>query len=151
MAQKRCLYISTLGIGDSPPSNAAEVIYEKLILPIIRIDFPDFDIVRYQFEQIHGSINERVLEEVLSTDLVIADLTELTSNGFYELGVRHAAQLPTILMAQVGQPLPFDIQDFSLCYLSILFDRRRDGAEDARGAHRGNQRRPPGTSGVARF
>jgi hypothetical protein len=44
--------------------------------------------------------------------LVIADLTELTSNGFYELGLRHATGLPTVLLAQAGHALPFDHKDF---------------------------------------
>src|ERR1043166_8832164 len=112
MAQKRCLYISTFGLGDSPPRNAAEVIFERLVLPVIRIDFPNFDLINYRFERTHGTINEQMLDDVLSADLVIADLTELTSNGFYELGIRHAAQLPTVLMAQAGHALPFDVQDF---------------------------------------
>jgi nucleoside 2-deoxyribosyltransferase len=112
MAQKRCLYLSTFGLGDSPPNNAAEVVFETLVLPVIQNDFSDFDVVHYQLERTHGTINEKVLEEVLSADLVIADLTELSLNGFYELGVRHATQLPTVLMAQAGHPLPFDHQEF---------------------------------------
>lgn len=112
MATKRCLYISTFGPGNAPPHNAAEAVYNTLVAPVFRIDFPDFELVRYQSERIHGSINDRLLDEVLTADLVIADLTELTSNGFYELGVRHATNLPTILMAQAGHPLPFDHKDF---------------------------------------
>ena len=112
MATKRCLYISTFGPGNAPPHNAAEAIYDRLVAPVFRIDFPEFEITRYHSEFVHGPISERVLDTVLTADLVIADLTELTSNGFYELGVRHATGLPTILMAQVGHPLPFDHKDF---------------------------------------
>jgi hypothetical protein len=112
MAEKRCLYISTFGLGDAPPSNAAELIFERLVLPVIRIDFPDFEVVNYRFERVHGPINEQMLDDILSADLVIADITELTSNGFYELGIRHAAQLPTVLLAQAGHALPFDLKDF---------------------------------------
>jgi nucleoside 2-deoxyribosyltransferase len=112
MAEKRCFYISTFGLRDSPPSNAATVVYDRLVVPVMHIDFPEFELVHYRFERIHDSINDKFLDEVISADLVIADLTELTSTGFYELGMRRAAQLPTILMAQVGRPVPFDLRDF---------------------------------------
>jgi hypothetical protein len=112
MATKRCLYISTFGPGSAPTHNAAEAIYNTLVAPVFRIDFPEFEIIRYHAESVRGSISERVLNDVLTADLVIADLTELTSNGFYELGVRHSTGLPTVLLAQVGHPLPFDHKDF---------------------------------------
>jgi nucleoside 2-deoxyribosyltransferase len=112
MASKRCLYISTFGPDTAPAHNAAEAIFNTLVASVFRIDFPDVELVRFQAERIHGAINEKLLEEILTADLVIADLTELTSNGFYELGMRHAANLPTVLMAQTGHALPFDIKDF---------------------------------------
>jgi hypothetical protein len=112
MAVQRCLYISTFGPGNAPTHNAAEAAYNTLVAPVFRIDFPEFEVIRYHSESVHGSISERVLNDVLTADLVIADLTELTSNGFYELGVRHATGLPTVLLAQVGHPLPFDHKDY---------------------------------------
>jgi nucleoside 2-deoxyribosyltransferase len=127
MAEKRCLYISTFGLGDAPPSNAGEVVFETLVLPVIQNEFPDFEAVNYRFERVHGTINEQMLDDVLSADLVIADLTELSSNGFYELGIRHAAQLPTILMAQTGHPLPFDVQNFR--FVVYQYDATDDEVE----------------------
>jgi hypothetical protein len=79
---------------------------------VFHIDFPEFEVIRYHSESVHGSISEQILNDVLTADLVIADLTELTSNGFYELGVRHSTGLPTVLLAQVGHPLPFDHKDY---------------------------------------
>jgi hypothetical protein len=112
MTTKRCLYISTFGPKSAPQNNAAEAVFNVLVAPVFRLDFPDFEIVRYNSELIHGSINERILEDIQTADLVLADLTELTSNGFYELGVRHATGLPTVLLAQTGHPLPFDHKDY---------------------------------------
>jgi nucleoside 2-deoxyribosyltransferase len=112
MASKRCLYISTFGPANAPQNNAAEAIFNVLVAPVFRSDFPDFEIVRYNSELIHGTINEQILEDIQTADLVVADLTELTPNGFYELGVRHATGLPTVLLAQTGHPLPFDHKDF---------------------------------------
>ena len=74
-------------------------------------DFPEFEIVRYNSEIIHGQIREQILEDIQTADLVIADLTELTTNGYYELGARHASGLPTVLLAQTGHAIPFDMKD----------------------------------------
>jgi hypothetical protein len=52
--------------------------------------------------------------------LVIADLTNLNPNAFYEIG-RHMAQKPIIHMFQVGQKIPFDVS----LYRSIGFSRAR--------------------------
>lgn len=112
MTSKRCLYISTFGPQNAPQNNAAEAIFNVLVAPVFRSDFPDFEIVRYNSELIHGAISAHILEDIQTADLVVADLTELTPNGFYELGVRHATGLPTVLLAQTGHPLPFDHRDF---------------------------------------
>ena len=150
MPEKRCFYISTLGLRDSPPSDAADAVYKRLIIPVMQAEFPDFDLVHYKFERIHDSINDRFLDGVLSADLVIADLTELTSTGFYEIGMRHATQLPTILMAQVGHPLPFDLRDFRFVIYSYdstddeMEQRTREAlAEAVRGVLQGTPS-PPG-------
>jgi hypothetical protein len=127
MALKRCLYISTFGPGNAPTHNAAEAIYNALVAPVFRIDFPEFEIIRYHSELVHGSISKRVLDDVLTADLVIADLTELTSNGFYELGVRHSTGLPTVLLVQVGHPLPFDHKEFR--FVTYLIKRTDDEVE----------------------
>jgi hypothetical protein len=51
--------------------------------------------------------------------LVIADLSELNVNAFYELGIRHSASKPAIHMAVDGTKLPFD----NLGHRAIFFDR----------------------------
>lgn len=70
-----------------------------------------FDAIRADFISSTGSINRTVLRYLYQADVVIADLTELNPNVFYELGVRHALRHGTILMALKGTQLPFDVGD----------------------------------------
>ncbi|WP_439402871.1 hypothetical protein ACNJYA_11050 [Bradyrhizobium sp. DASA03068] len=111
MAAKNCVYLSTLGTKDAPPTNASEVVFETLVAPVME-NFPNFEITHFQSFREPGSINRAFMDHVLAADLVIADVTDLTSDGFYELGVRHATQLPTILLAQDGGHIPFDHKDY---------------------------------------
>lgn len=51
-----------------------------------------------------------VWEEILRSDLIIADLTGRNANVFYELGYAHALEKRTILLTQNINDVPFDLQ-----------------------------------------
>jgi DivIVA domain-containing protein len=56
-----------------------------------------------------GQITRQVVDHVLRARAAVADLTFLNPNVFYELAVRHTARLPTVLIVEEGERLPFDI------------------------------------------
>ncbi len=63
-------------------------------------------------EIIHsGPIDVPMYEQLLTADVVIADLSTSNKNAFYELGVRHALRpYATIIIAEDGiKALPFDL------------------------------------------
>jgi len=58
-----------------------------------------------------GNIMDQVWQDIRSSDVVLADLTELNPNVFYELGLAHALGKDTILIKQAdSDSVPFDIQ-----------------------------------------
>jgi nucleoside 2-deoxyribosyltransferase len=54
-----------------------------------------------------GVIIEDVWKEIVSSDVLVADLTGGNPNVFYELGLAHAVGTPVIIATQDGAP--FDI------------------------------------------
>lgn len=76
-----------------------------------------------------GQITSQVINRIADDDLVIADLTDLNPNVFYELALRHALKKPFVQIAEVGTVLPFDLQN----QRTILFDHHDlDSVAEAR-------------------
>jgi hypothetical protein len=62
-----------------------------------------------------------MIEDLLTADLVIADLSFSNPNACYEIGIRHMAQKPIIHMQLSTEKLPFDVS----LYRAIKFSRLR--------------------------
>jgi len=52
----------------------------------------------------------RALRAWLDADLVIADMSLLNANAFYEIGLRHMERKPIIHMFRSGEVIPFDVK-----------------------------------------
>lgn len=76
-----------------------------------------------------GVINHQIIQRLLYSDLVVADLTDHNPNVFYELAVRHAAKKPFIQIIDENQGIPFDVASTS----TVFFNHRDlDSAESAK-------------------
>jgi hypothetical protein len=65
-----------------------------------------------------GQITAQAVQHCLKAKAAVADLTGGNPNVYYELSVRHGAQLPVVLIAEEGTKLPFDISQSRV----IFFD-----------------------------
>ena len=87
--------------------------YEQLIRPAF--DRVDVNAFRAIDANLTGSIDSIMYRWIFEADIVVADLSTLNANVFYELGVRHA-QKPntTIIIAEsvLMSKIPFDLSSF---------------------------------------
>jgi hypothetical protein len=99
--KKLCFFISHRGAGDSPPNDEVDVVYKTLIKPTMA-RFPDFEVRwRGNFKVVGaGSPFIPPAGHTMEADLVIADLTELAAEGYYQVGLRQAIQQPLVLIAE---------------------------------------------------
>ena len=63
-----------------------------------------------------SAIVKAMLERIAFADLVLADVTLGNANVYYEVGYAHALNKPTILLAQRGKELPFDIRSYRVIF-----------------------------------
>jgi hypothetical protein len=102
-------------------SQAFNDLYTHVIKPVCA----DRKISPVRAEERHGPgiILADIERQIRESNLVIADITPVNANVFYEVGYSHALKKPTILLAQRGTKLPFDISGFR----TIFYDNTIDG------------------------
>jgi hypothetical protein len=81
---------------------------EGIIEPVMK-HFPEFTVKRADEDPRPGLIDSQLIGDLLNADLVIADLSFLNPNVFYEIGIRHMAQKPIIHMQLTTEKPPFDV------------------------------------------
>lgn len=76
-----------------------------------------------------GQITTQIVTQLLSADLIIADLTGQNPNVFYELAIRHAFGKPFIQIIDKAERIPFDVAG----QWTVMFEHTDlDSAEDAK-------------------
>ena len=59
-----------------------------------------------------GMITSQIVEHIVKSRLVIADLSFHNPNVFYELALRHVCRLPTVQLIRKCDKIPFDLDQF---------------------------------------
>lgn len=114
----RCFVIMPFGNPKDDPQQARklELIYSQWIKPTIEsIKCPALVNERIECHRadktnIPEEIITHIIENLVTSDFVIADLSGRSPNVFYELGVRHAVNNNTILIAESLDDIPFDLR-----------------------------------------
>ena len=69
------------------------------------------------------NILKDIIAGIYQADVIIADLTGLNPNVFYELGIAHAMDKKVIILTQDLSELPFDIKSYRAVAYSLLFHK----------------------------
>jgi hypothetical protein len=126
----KCFVIMPFGnrLIDPQQKRQLDLLYEGLIKPAVesvRIPGrPDERIAchRGDKEPRPGEIIAHIIENLVQADIAIADLSGRNPNVFYELGVRHAVNDNTVLIAQSEEDVPFDLRGQRLIIYQCDFE-----------------------------
>ena len=114
---KTCFVVGPIGDEHSNDRIHADWLFEEIIEKVFQDHFPEFTVTRADKIAEPGRIDAQVITALLDSDLVVADLSTLNPNAFYEIGIRHMTQKPIVHVHLEGERIPFDIGT----YRSIKF------------------------------
>ncbi len=80
--------------------------YEDFLKPLIESTHP---LVAERSCPLRGDILRQIITDLVTTSIVVADLTDANPNVYWELGVRQSFKHGTITIAEDGTVLPFDL------------------------------------------
>ena len=84
------------------------------------------DVLRIDEESGPGLIIQDITRAIHESKIIIADISPVNANVFYEVGFAHALNKPTILIAEKETKLPFDISSFrTLFYENTIGGKRK--------------------------
>ena len=66
--------------------------------------------VRSDEENVGTDILRHIIKKIVEARIIVANLDGRNANVFYELGIAHALNKPTILLSKVDNNVPFDVQ-----------------------------------------
>lgn len=121
--------ISPIGKQGSPEHHAAKQVLDYLIKKVFLS--PQWEVIRADDESAPDSITTQVIDRIVNSDLIVADLTDHNPNVFYELAVAHGYQRPVIQIMKDGQSAPFDVVDQRVIFYDMTDPASVDTAKEA--------------------
>lgn len=104
-----CFIISSIGKEDSETRKLADEKFELIFEPVLKE--LGYNVTRADKIGSPGSISRDIVNHIINSDMVIADVSDENPNVFYELAIRNAAKKPVIVFRRINQQMPFDIYD----------------------------------------
>lgn len=110
MIQDECFVIAPIGELSDEKRKRTDQVFKYIIQKALE--------GKYQAVLAHkigkpGKISMHIIEKLATVPLLIADLTDHNANVYYELALRHALNMPAVLLIEESQRnnIPFDLKD----------------------------------------
>src|ERR1700733_3497160 len=102
-----CFVIGPVGKERSEDRKHSDLLLNTVIRPVLEDEEFKYRVKRSDEDADPTSIANSIIRDLLNSDLVVADLTNLNANAFYELAFRHWVNKPTIHLAKIDTELAF--------------------------------------------
>ena len=104
---KTCFVVSPIGETDSEIRSNADKLFKYIISPVC--ESCGFEPVRVDQINDSDSITQTIIDKLLSSELVIADISGHNPNVFFEMEYRKCTDKPIIHLKKKGETIPFDV------------------------------------------
>jgi hypothetical protein len=109
---KTCFVVGPIGDHGSATRGHADWLLDEIIMPVFAQHFADFEVTRSDKISQPGMIDSQMINHLLDADIVVADMSLLNPNAYYEIGLRHMERKPIIHMFRAGEIIPFDVKPY---------------------------------------
>lgn len=106
-----------------PFDSEFDMIFDDLIKPAL--EEVGYDVKRADSIANQQNILKDVVRGIAEADLIVADLTSVNPNVFYELGISHTMEKNTVLLTQSIEDVPFDLKSYRVIKYSVPFYEAR--------------------------
>lgn len=96
-----------------------DLLFEQVLKPAL--EATGLQVLRADSVLDQQSVMRDVVEGIASATLVVADISQVNANVYYELGLAHALFKPTVLLTQDISKVPFDLKGYRVITYSTLF------------------------------
>lgn len=117
--KKTCFVIMPFSDPEGYEPGHFRHIYEYTFVPAIKA--AGYEPVRIDDNSVSNLIHSKMFHELVTAPMALCDLTSNNPNVLYELGIRHAFDLPVVLVQEYGQDRIFDIGSIT----SVEYHRSR--------------------------
>ena len=108
---KTCFVIGPIGNEGSETRKKADLLLGLVIKEVLEKKPFLYSVIRADSLGEPGLISVQVINGVINSDVVVADLSGQNPNAFYELAIRHMEEKPVIHMTDEPR-IPFDVIDY---------------------------------------
>jgi len=105
--ESTCFYIAPIGDDGSEPRKHSDLFLGPIVEPALE-PF-GLKVIRADAIDKPGIITRQIIDYIMRSRLVVADLSFHNPNVFYELALRHAVKLPIVQLIRSSDRLPFDV------------------------------------------
>jgi hypothetical protein len=113
-----CFYITPIGDEGSEARKHSDLFLGNIVEPALSAF--GLKVIRADAIDKPGIITRQIIEYLLRSRLVIADLSFHNPNVFYELALRHAVRLPIVQVIRASDAIPFDVHQMR----TVVIDNR---------------------------
>jgi hypothetical protein len=105
-----CFYITPINQEASEERKHADLFFGSIVEPVL--ETMNLRLIRADKISLAGLINTQIIEYLLKSKIVIADLSFHNPNVFYEIAIRHICRKPIVQIKREEDKIPFDLQQF---------------------------------------
>lgn len=125
---KTCFVVTPFG-GSAEKREEFKAVFSEIIQPVMAN--LGYHVYRSDTEVIIGDYMGKIIDALVTADLVIADMTDANPNAFYELGIRHALH-PSGTILIVNEDDTGKVPSDLLRYYYIKYSNKLSGLQSIR-------------------